>query len=44
MSENIELSMQMDQIPDEVQQLNIELQKEQHKRYLGMQTELDECE
>ena len=36
--------MQMDQIPDEVQQLNIELQKEQHKRYLGMQTELDECE
>ena len=27
-SENIELKMQMDQIPNEVQKLNIELQKE----------------
>lgn len=40
----IELYLQVDQSPDAVQQFKNDLIVEQHKKYMDMQTELDECE
>lgn len=36
--------MQVDQSPDEAQTFKSDLLFEQHKRYEGMQTDLDDCE
>jgi len=43
-SNEIELFLRVDQSPDEVQKFKNDLINEQHKRYIGMQTELDDCE
>ena len=36
--------MKMNQIPDETQKFKDELRVEQHKRYMSLQNDLDDCE
>lgn len=43
-SNEIELFVRVDQTPDEIQKFKNELIAEQHKRYLALQTDLEECE
>ena len=43
-SNDIELFLNVDQTPDQIQTFKSDLLVEQHKRYLALQGELDDCE